>query len=423
MNNQNTSSAMQGLNPQHQELLHQIISTTMHHQPPGDSTPQISQQKPQQQKQSPPQPSSQQQDAPQKEASIATKRSAKKSASNATDTPEEHVPHLGSVELNQDPTQMYFPIACVNCRGRHKKCEKNYPSCAQCIKRGVECSYRSPKKKGRHNQSSSSKQEQVTTVQTTSGSSSSRFTPYPTSTNASTNNNLRNIELSEELSKYLSSQLGPNFTQQYSNVSELLSNIQLSMMNNKVNEQLVISAQRKKTIDLYEGVISLGYSLVDINVIEQALFETDNLESFNYSPEFLSLLYAIHAVTCQALGQDQQAFLSFQKTKNCLANCFDSWNNVLVANTYSHLALYCASSGDTETARFYLNFVDFYFGNRHKIDFDRLDEYVIDASETNSLREFLLKNADNPNVKQAMSNLGINSAEFLKNTLREIKQK
>ena len=207
--------------------------------------------------------------------------------------------------------------------------------------------------------------------------------------------------------------------QQYPNVSELLSTIQLSIMNNNVNERLIISAQRKKTIDLYEGVISLGYSLVDINVIEQALFETDNLESYNYSHEFLSLLYAIHAVTCQALGQEEQALLSFQKTKSCLANCFDSWKNILVANTYSHLALYCASSGDTETARFYLNFVDFYFGNRHKIDFDRLDEYVIDASETNSLREFLLKNADNPNVKQAMSNLGINSAEFLQNTLRE----
>ena len=235
---------------------------------------------------------------------------------------------------------------------------------------------------------------------------------------------MSNFELSDELRYLLQNQGGLNnfeHQQLQMNISQLLAQYQQisnKPMESTINEKLNISSLRKKTIDLYEGVISLGYSLVAMDLVEQALFESDSL-SVSYSTDLLALLYSIHAVTCQALGQEQQGFLAFQKAKNCLANCFDSWNNILVANTYCHLCMYCSSKGDSDTARFYLNFVDFYFGNRHKLDFERLEEYVIDGSEsTGSLRDFLLKNAENESVRNAMSNLGINSSEFLNQPIK-----
>ncbi|EFC43061.1 predicted protein [Naegleria gruberi] len=304
---------------------------------------------------------------------------------------DEHVPHPGSLELNQDPEKMYFPIACVNCRSRHKK-------------------------KGRHNNQSNTKSAKAssstTVVATTNNSNNSRYQPYP----QTSKNNDVHLEFTDELKRILASQMGfsNNLDQHGINWTEMLSNTsQLPFFQNQIAEKLNIAAYRKKTIELYEGVISLGYSLVDINLIEQALFESESIDSnSNYSPEILSLLYSIHAVTCQALGHDQQGFLSFQKAKNCLANFFDSWSNILVATTYCHLSVYCASKGDSDTAKFYLNFVDFYFGNRHKIDFDRLEEYVIDSND-NSLRDLMTKHADDPNIKNIMQNLGINSTELL----------
>ena len=56
-----------------------------------------------------------------------SQKSQPKSDANTQDDSkgeDEHVPHAGSVELGQDPTKQYFPIACVNCRSRHKKCGK-----------------------------------------------------------------------------------------------------------------------------------------------------------------------------------------------------------------------------------------------------------------------------------------------------------
>ncbi|EFC37483.1 predicted protein [Naegleria gruberi] len=49
-------------------------------------------------------------------------------------------------EENEDDDCEYHPIACVQCRSLHKKCDKKLPACTKCVSRGVECTYRTPKR-------------------------------------------------------------------------------------------------------------------------------------------------------------------------------------------------------------------------------------------------------------------------------------
>ena len=46
----------------------------------------------------------------------------------------------------------FSPIACTQCRSRHKKCDKKLPKCTYCNNKGLDCEYVEPKQKGRKKQ-------------------------------------------------------------------------------------------------------------------------------------------------------------------------------------------------------------------------------------------------------------------------------
>ncbi|KAL9646143.1 hypothetical protein ABK040_008020 [Willaertia magna] len=47
---------------------------------------------------------------------------------------------------NNNNLSEFHPIACQNCREAHKKCDKTLPSCLSCLKKGISCCYKTPKR-------------------------------------------------------------------------------------------------------------------------------------------------------------------------------------------------------------------------------------------------------------------------------------
>jgi len=136
---------------------------------------------------------------------------------------------------------------------------------------------------------------------------------------------------------------------------------QSNLMNDVVlSQRLNMNAYKKRTVELYDEVISMGYPLLSKKTLELAFFSEDSMQG-NYSNDVLSLLYAIHAVTCQAFGVHEEAAAAFHKSRSLLSESFDNSSNVFIAGTYCFFARYCSGVGDKGKAKFYLTYVDLFF--------------------------------------------------------------
>ncbi|KAL9646072.1 hypothetical protein ABK040_007951 [Willaertia magna] len=220
----------------------------------------------------------------------------------------------------------YFSIACVNCRKLHRKCNRKLPSCSECLDRGKECIYRTPKKKGR-TKGSKNKPKAVNDNSSINGgekrnAKNSRSEPYPTqlckSSNHTTNNNMNH-------------NLNPNI---------------------QMNEILISDLIKRRTVDLYFDLISVGRPVIKKTEIEKYLYSTTT-ESLDNSMK--ALLYSIQAITDQRLGQLDTSEISYKEAKRALGGLFDSLSNIKVRATYGLLALYTAGEGDDITTHFYLH--------------------------------------------------------------------
>ena len=178
------------------------------------------------------------------------------------------------------------------------------------------------------------------------------------------------LNLSKDSISDLLGSLGVNQTNFPQNL-----NIKLDINNNAIahdlikdaemNQRLNMNAYKKRTVELYDEVISMGYPLLSKTTLELAFFNEEATRGI-YSNDVLALLYAIHAVTCQAFGVHDEAQISFQKSRTLLTESFDNSQCLFVAGTYCHFARYCSGIGDKGKAKFYLNYVDLFFRKRNK---------------------------------------------------------
>ncbi|EFC45128.1 predicted protein [Naegleria gruberi] len=143
------------------------------------------------------------------------------------------------------------------------------------------------------------------------------------------------------------------------------------------NERLNISAIKKRTVDLYDEIISFGYPILSSQYIDEALSAT-NIRA--YSNENLALIYAIHAVTCQRLCELEQAKQAYHKSLMELKETTDKHNLIVIA-TYCNLALYCGGTGDTDTAQQLLASAEIYLLNRRK--------FKLQTNDTNLVLNFI----------------------------------
>ncbi|KAF0977185.1 hypothetical protein FDP41_003838 [Naegleria fowleri] len=432
-----------------------------------------------------------------------------------------------------------FPIACVACRQRHKRCNRVLPSCSSCASKGIPCQYRTPRKKGRalnaseqfqpytsldqikyipqssgeidmsqfdsnSNSGSSSPNMKVSFENVSSGmkkrkksdeidakkkkktikaeqtlenvlSDSTQLKPDTThilispnnqnniapttneqmqpnfeashpvanvmaissqptmvihdnqnsmivtasnTTNESQNNsgyfvNGQSIDI-ESAKALLNALSNPNMPQNtlcqllsillsspdkvyvYQILDTLLrstdSNGVKTLVNNAyslenymtTNENLNISAIKRKSIDFYDEVISLGYPLISTEIMEDALFSPHYIRG-QYSPDQLGLIYAIYAVTCQRFCEPLQAKQAYHRSLVELKDIKDR-NNIIVIGAYCNLALYCAGTGDTDTAYQFITSTDVYLINRRKersgmVSNDAVLKFIGDADE------------------------------------------
>ena len=130
------------------------------------------------------------------------------------------------------------------------------------------------------------------------------------------------------------------------------------------NEKLNIDVCKRKSIDYYDEVISLGYPIVNTSIMEEAIFRTDNSYR-GYGPDQLALVYAIYAVVCQRFSDPDHAKQAYHKSLLSLNETKEK-NSVLVAGAYGNLAMYCTGTGDVVTANNFLRCIDLYFSKRRK---------------------------------------------------------
>ncbi|KAL9647397.1 hypothetical protein ABK040_011761 [Willaertia magna] len=201
--------------------------------------------------------------------------------------------------------------------------------------------------------------------------------------NNANNNNISNLYTPNVINNLLQNNNNQNVTipqHLIYNNNSLVNQSFDPMLDYSLNERLNLTHHRKKAIEMYCDVVSLGFPLLP-KLDKLTKDSDDNLTNLEHrgilrkhSDDTLSLLYAIHALTSQTLAMPDISFQSLQKAKFYLQNCFDSFQNWKVASCYLILSMLYAARGNLETSKFYLNFVDFYIKNQFKLNIEGLYE-------------------------------------------------
>lgn len=156
-------------------------------------------------------------------------------------------------------------------------------------------------------------------------------------------------------------QNGPLFTMTQQQQEIIAQHIASTLLqDSSIANRLNMNAYKKRTVQLYEEVISMGYPILSTSTLEIAFFNEESMRGI-YTNDVLSLLYSIHSVTCQALGVHDEANLAYLKARTLLSDCFDNADNLFIAGTYCFFARYCSGIGDKGKAKFYLQYVDLFF--------------------------------------------------------------
>ncbi|KAL9656770.1 hypothetical protein ABK040_003037 [Willaertia magna] len=220
----------------------------------------------------------------------------------------------GSNNNDNDKSPQFHPIACVNCRKLHKRCDKALPYCSGCIQRGVICEYRDPKPRNRRKINLL----QVSTTNQHPSSSSSSSSPLTEKNPSNVNNNRLILRNTSKLS---------------------ISSI----------------------IDFYYKTISLGYPIIEREELVKYITRDYNDENLTHEERvIMALYYSIQAIVEQRFGYLEDAELSAKISRNLLKEIFDEHSDLYVAGTFYYLSLFEAANGRYKNSRNYLTNVNFY---------------------------------------------------------------
>ncbi|KAG2378577.1 hypothetical protein C9374_008216 [Naegleria lovaniensis] len=273
----------------------------------------------------------------------------------------------GAISIGRKVTTLeneeIHPIACVQCRRLHKRCDKKMPSCSKCLSKGLTCTYAEPKKKGRTKGSSSSSASSTNNHHASSA-------PYITTDAYSQQNQQHEMNsVNTEL------RISPGSSDSSNSASSTCNNHQ-SLTMPPQNQQGPLSAVgsasapsfpvdatsnllrsvKMSIIDAYYEVVCLGYPLIERDELEKFMFGQD----YANNKEMLAFVYSLQGICQQRFGYADLAYENITKASQTLKQFFDEYSNYYVVATCSMIAYFYVGEGDSKKARFYNHFVDFY---------------------------------------------------------------
>ncbi|KAL9656758.1 hypothetical protein ABK040_003025 [Willaertia magna] len=207
---------------------------------------------------------------------------------------------------DNDKQQHFHPIACVNCRKHHKRCNKTLPSCSGCIQRGISCEYRTPKARQRKvNLLQQQLQQTMTNNCTSTSTSSTTMNTFfiPNQIQFNVNNNDTGMSVNNTLP--YNNMVKPYSIRNYNNHSSKLS--------------------RSSVIDFYCKTISLGFPIIEREELYKYTTR-DYRDAENLTHEervVMALYYSIQALVEQRFGYLEDAELSAKISRNLLKEIFD----------------------------------------------------------------------------------------------------
>ncbi|KAL9657128.1 hypothetical protein ABK040_002753 [Willaertia magna] len=250
---------------------------------------------------------------------------------------------------NDKQQPQFHPIACVNCRKLHKRCNKTLPSCSGCIQRGIQCEYRTPKARHRRKVNLLQQKQQTTSASTSSSNLTTTMNTFiiPNQIQFNVNNSNTGISVN-------------NNNTPYNNITPYHSNNNNNNIRNYNSHSSKLS--RSSVIDFYCTTISLGFPIIEREELYKYLTR-DYRDAENLTHEervVMALYYSIQALVEQRFGYLEDAELSAKISRNLLKEIFDEHSDLYVAGTFYYLSLFEAANGRYKNSRNYLTNVNFY---------------------------------------------------------------
>ena len=122
-------------------------------------------------------------------------------------------------------------------------------------------------------------------------------------------------------------------------------------------ESSFIRSVKMNMIDSYYELVALGYPLIEREELEKYMLEQDAL---NEHQEMLAFIYSLQAICQQRFGYSDLAYENISKATQIMRHYYDDFSNYYIAATCSNVSYFFIGEGDSQKARFYNHFVDFY---------------------------------------------------------------
>ncbi|KAG2370891.1 hypothetical protein C9374_013766 [Naegleria lovaniensis] len=191
----------------------------------------------------------------------------------------------------------FHPIACVQCRQLHKKCDKRLPSCTKCVSRGVECTYRTPKR------NTSQPQQKKKKKKKNRSKSSSNLTPYM---------------------------------------------------------PVIPNRAKSKIVDIYFTCLAADFPLFSRDELEYYLDEQKCPPGTPNKREVEVLFTVIRALVEQRCGTIEDAARAMLEARHALSTVFCHHSNFYVATAFCYMSFVESLNHDLKTAKFFLQCCEFY---------------------------------------------------------------
>ncbi|KAF0973144.1 hypothetical protein FDP41_008351 [Naegleria fowleri] len=200
------------------------------------------------------------------------------------------------VNSNPEDECEFHPIACVQCRQLHKKCDKRLPSCSKCVSRGVECTYRTPKRNTTQPQQKKKKKK-------------------------------KNRSKASSLSPYM---------------------------------PIIPNRAKSKIVDIYFTCLAGDFPLISREELEYYLDDQNCPPGTPNKREVEVLFAVIRALVEQRCGTIEEATTAMLEARHALSTVFCHHSNFYVATAFCYMSFVESLNHDLKTAKFFLQCCEFY---------------------------------------------------------------
>ncbi|EFC40981.1 hypothetical protein NAEGRDRAFT_80888 [Naegleria gruberi] len=275
---------------------------------------------------------------------------------------------------------LFHPIACVQCRRLHKRCDRKLPACSKCVSRGVNCEYKIPRKKGRtakpktSTEGDQSNRDIASSLPSWEGVSMNPPELDRISTNTAPQMADVDVRRISEMNMCIFNTTNAGVKPLHSSTTKLLANILSSETPyGNIAKTPEKHLDKRKVLDLYFNIFGNGMPVIERKDFEGYLSSKSNnskdddeeiiTEGNDIMPnkkEVYAMFLAIKAICEQRTGLSDLAEETMKKAREALSKFFDEHSNFYVSCCYAFMCIYESGCGRLKTAKYYLQSVNFY---------------------------------------------------------------